>query len=690
MASFSVQYIFTLVDRFTPGATALAAAAGRIKTAVAAAGAAMGPLLARMAALTAGVALLGTMFMLGGVQKAAAFEDAMANVRRVTDISRETMLEYGKDVLSIGVATGQTGEEIAAMMAQGAMMGVRGRAPLAAFAETVAQVAVAWDNVSKEVAASSIARMSAQFFGDKTPEEQVAGIRSVSDTINELSNRSPFKAPEMLKFFDNASAAARRFGLTAQQAAAYGGAALVSSGPSGLKQGDQARMTFDRLLRAVAMPKKQQIAAMKSLGLDPKMLGTMLAQDAQGTLMHVLEKMEHFDPVKRNAVIANLLGDQRAATQFQAIAQNLNEYRRQLAIADDGWAQRLSQNKEFMAWLDGAGEGHKELADQLRQYGRVASRVGSVQREFQKRTETLNFAWKQFGLSVDRVQLLMAMPLLEPLRNMLNGLSGATNAIGNFVEANQGVSRYLMTGFSTAAVAAAGVGLLKIAAWATGASGALAVLAGIGIIALKISIVAAGIAAAMWIYDNWAQLKAFAADPLNFQVHFPDAPDWLKQFLDYKTMSKTMDKAANEYRGLDKGLPNDLAAAKSSPGLWNLFGLLGASAPSQQWFDAMNQRIGAFNIPPLPQPAAAGGPPLPAANPARIPQAAAERLRVESQITGNIDPLQVTVSPVPVNVTVTGQVNGPLTGTGSGTGSATTNAPRGVSTSEAGQASVIP
>lgn len=90
--------------------------------------------------------------------------------------------------------------------------------------------------------------------------------------------------------------------------------------------------------------------------------------------------------------------------------------------------------------------------------------------------------------------------------------------------------------------------------------------------------------------------------------------------------------------------------------------------------------MGGANMPYMP-PATA-----PAPNPDRIPQAAAERVQIESTIRGEIAPLQVTATPITVHVT--GQVNGPVTGTGSG--SLSTNAPRGVSTSEAGSTSVSP
>lgn len=535
MASYSVQYIFTLLDRFTPGAARMGAAAAAMSKKVHAAGAAMGTFARRATLMTAAVAALGTMFVLTGVKKAAAFENAMANVRRVTDISRQEMLEYGKDVLRIGVDTAQTGEDIADVMAQGAMMGIRGQKPLAAFAETVAKVAVAWDDISKDVAASQIARLSAKFFGDLNPDEQVAGIKAVADAINELSNRSAFKAPELLKFFDRGAAAAKRFGLTAQQAAAYGGSALVLGEPTGELQGTRARMTFQRLLDAATKPVESKKGLTKlgqsfqALGMTQNQFKEVLANDPQAAILEIMERMQGLDKFAQQKVADGML-DARSSAQFLSIVQNLNEYKRQLAIADDKWAGVFAQDSSFMNWLSNAGEGHKELFDQLVKYNRVASRTGSVQREFGKRTETLTFAWRQFGLAIDRVQILSAMPLLEPLRNIVNGFSDAAMAVGDFMEKNQSLSNYLMTGVGGAALIGLGAGLMGVAKWATGLTSTLAVLKGFGLLTFQFAIIAAGIATAYWIYDNWERLKQLAAEPLQFSAIFPEAPEWLKDF----------------------------------------------------------------------------------------------------------------------------------------------------------------
>lgn len=694
--SFSISYIFSLVDKFTPGAAAISAAATNMRGAIAAAGAAMGPLIARMAAVAAGVGLLAAAFVLGGVKQAAAFEESLTSLRRVTNISREDMLAYGRDALKVGVQTGRSGEAIAAIMTEGSLLGIRGQKPLMEFARLAAKVGVTWDDMGDKMAAEGLGTLSAQFFSNMAPEDATRRLQETADAINEISNRSAFKAPELLKAFKKGGAAAADIGLTPEQYSAYIGTAMVRGSKSGDLQGTRAEMTFRKLAQNAVDPTKRAAEAMRQLGYTPKSLRAAINANPQDAILDILERTKKYagdDRLKGMAVIGDLV-DKRSASQLTSMSGNINEYKKQLAIADDAYAAKFAKDDGFMAWLRNGDEGLKQIADQLQRYNKVVTRSGSVNREFGNKTESLNFAIAQLGLSWDRFRILLAMPLLEPLRHITNGLSDFTNALGDIAERSPAVGT-MMTGGLMAGMTAMGAAVAAAGAKMLGFTGAYATLATIaktaGRISLWVGVTIAAYEGLRWIYTHWPQLKAWAADPLNFEIHFPDAPPWLKQFLDYKAMTKTQDEAAKAYRDMSagKGLPGDLAAAKNGPGPWNLWGLIGggAASPSDEWYAQMAGRISAFNLPPMPAAAGAvGGPPLPAPNPDRIPQAAAERVQIESTIRGEIAPLQVTATPITVHVT--GQVNGPVTGTGSG--SLSTNAPRGVSTSEAGSTSVSP
>ncbi len=697
--SFSVQYLFELVDKFTPAAAGIAVAAARMGKAIAAAGATMGPLIARLAGVTAGVVLLSGAFALMGVKKAAAFEESLTSLRRVTGITRDEMFAYGKDAMQLGVSVGKSGEQIAEMMTEGALMGIRGRETLAAFAETVAKVSVTWDDMGEKMASRSLATLTAQWFNDLAPEDARKRLKETADTINELSNRSAFKAPELLKAFERGGVAAKKFGLTPEQFSAYAGTALVTGEKSGELQGTRARMTFTKLTRNLAAPTKGFNRALGLLKTSRDQMGKMLLDNPQDLMLDVMERMQGMNKIQQESVAAGLL-DSRSAAQFSAVAANINEYKKQLAIADDQYANRFAKDTAFMNWLRNGDQGLREIAEQLERYNKVVTRSGSVDREFGRRTESLTFALKQLGHAWDRLQILAALPLLDPLRK-------GTNILTDFVSAMGDLSQYSAIG-GTLLTAGLGAGLISLglvaaafAARMVGLTGALArfrsvvMLTGMAwktlmtmaalssAVALTLVVTAIGVTSAMWIYDNWGKLAEYASTPISFSVLFPELPPWIKAWMDFtaeQNAASTPGTGAHKkgWTGLSDWFAG-LGGGKATPP-----SMYSAPDPNSAWYDRMNQRINGLVSgfpagPALP-------PPAPAPNPNRVPQAAAERIKVESQIRGEIAPLQVTATPITVNVR--GTVNGPVAGSGSGT--LTTNAPRGVSTAEAGQAAVSP
>lgn len=661
-SSFSISYIFTLIDRFSPAAAAMAGAAGRLQAGIAAAGAAMAGLVVRMTALTAGVGLLGAAFAVGGIRRAAEFEEALTSLRRVTNISREEMLAYGKDALKVGVETGKSGVAIANIMTEGALLGVRGQKSLEEFARTVAKVSVTWDDMGDKMAGRSLATLSAQWFSELSPEEGTKRLNEVADAVNELSNRSAFKAPELLKAYERGGVMAKQFGLTPEQFAAYAGAALVVSEKSGELQGTRARMTFQKLAQNISNPTKRASEAMDTLGYTPQTLSAMVKADPQAALLDIMartDKAAAGDNLKRIAILGDLV-DKRSAAQISAISSNINEYKKQLAIVDDAWAKKLSKDKEFMQWLKNGSEGLQQIGQQLERYNQVVTRSGSVNREFQNRTESLNFAMNQLGEAWDRLRINMSMPLLAPLRHATNYLTDFVNVIGDIAEKSPSMGALIGTGMISW-IAAAGTAAAAAGAKLLGFNGAytalMAFAGGAAGVALVITLTFIGL-------NYWEQIKTALTEPHEFKIKFPDAPPWLKAWMDIvgEENAKTMDAVKN--------------SGAMNPAVAN------SELNKSSWWRWMFNISETPALPSLP-PASGGGMPLPEANPNRIPQAAAERLQIESQIKGQIDPLQVHAEPITVNVT--GQVNGPVSGTG--TGALTTNAPRGVSTEAAGSTS---
>lgn len=666
MASFSVQYIFSLQDKFSAIARVIAANSTKMKAAIHAAGAAMATLSTRMAMAATAFGVLAAAMTLSAIPAAAKFEDAMAGVRRVTDITRQEMLDYGKDALKVGVEVAKGGEDIAAIYMQGALMGVRGQEALADFARTVSKVGVVWDDIGDKAAASGLASIQAKFFADLAPEEATKRLSDVADAMNELSNRSPFKAPELLKFMETAAAAGRRFGLSGEQLAAFGGTSLVADQASGLQQATRAIMTFTKLQQAAAKPMKKQREAIRALGYTQEEFAGKLRNNPQLFMLDFLERLSKMDKLKQAGVITDLMTI-KSMRQMTAMAGNINEYKRQLVIADDAMAAILSKDKPFMEWLRNGAQGHKELADQIDRYGRIVTRVGSVDREFGKRTETLMFAGRQLGIAWDRIVKLVGMPYLEPMRKFANALTDISLAVGDWIAKNESLVTTLSSGGMIAGLIGAGSLLLQFATYATGAASSLALLSSIasGVITFTIAAVTIG-----WLWNNFDKVLDFFKNPKTLLINWPEPPKWLEGLITFLQSSQDAERKQAE-------------AAKTTG--WatkeNLFRMLGIpydAPPSREWLDQMGARISAFNVPALPAPPSPqSGPPLPGANPNRIPA-----MQVESRV-------DVSTSFQPATVNVTGQVD--LSGAFARIyGQGQLQANRGVASAEAGTAATQP
>jgi TP901 family phage tail tape measure protein len=669
--NYSINYTFSLIDRFSGGAAGLVAAMARIERASRAMGGAL-------AAVAAGGALVG-MFS-SAVQAAQGWEAAMANVRRTADLSRQEMIAYGKDALKLSVQLGTPVEKVAGMMTTVAQTGVRDRRMLAAYAELTGKAAVAWDDITPERAATAIGTMGQQWFGDLSVDESIARVRQLGDAINELSNRSNFKAPELLKAYERGGVKAKDFGLTAEQFAAYAGTALSVSERSGELQGTRSRMTFEHLGRKLAKPTKDTALAARALGFRSvaEMRNFVYGQNRQDALLGLMERFNSVDDRVKDRVLGGML-DSRSGAQFRNVAKNLNEYKRQLAIVDDDYARRFSGDKDFMEWLRGTGK-HADLVDHLERYGKILTRVGSLEREFAKKSDTLKFAVDQRNAAWQRVQVTMGEPLLEPLAGANRWMADVLGSFADMAEANPATARTLWYGLgaSLAASLFAGIWAGMTARAGTSLLGRLLIGGSVAAATLTLSVALVG--AGAWIFYNWDAFKASLSEPLSIKIDWPEAPAWLQWlWQNFAKVSSMRDAEINEraarfraetaFEGehgptyaLNPSTRAAMAAAERAAAEYSVRALenpmLRFPSPnlvdptwwqSKRGFDRQNDagmlnwQDGRDSI-----------------NGAQLAASIPQSIAVTSTF-------EATFAPAQVNVNVTGTVNGPVQGSGSGT-----------------------
>lgn len=209
---------------------------------------------AAVAATALGVAM-------GASAKAAIdFESAMADVRKVV-AGLETPEAFGQiknEILELSSEMPIAAQGFAAIYEAAGQSGVA-REDLREFAETVAQVAVAFD-VTAQDAGESMAKIQTALQLD------MEGLRNLVDAINHLSNNMASSAPQIVDFMKRVGSAGQLAGLSAEQTAAFG-SAMIAAGA----EADVAATSFRKMISELASGEgmtDRQIQALEDLGFE--------------------------------------------------------------------------------------------------------------------------------------------------------------------------------------------------------------------------------------------------------------------------------------------------------------------------------------------------------------------------------------------------------------------------------------
>lgn len=431
------------------------------------------------------------------VKPAIEFESAMADVRKVVDFKDpvaglDAMADAIKDMART-IPISQTG--LAAIVAAGGRMGIA-EGDLRGYAETVAKMSTAWE-MAPDAAGEAMGKIS-NIMGLSIGE-----IGKIGDAINALDDSSVAKAYEIVDVLKRTGGVAKQFGLTTQQIAALSTTMLdLGSSPEVAATGINALL--NKLQSAPAQSKKFQ-EALKSVGWSAKGMQVAISKDAQGTLTKFLTKLQGMDKLKQANVLAELFGAEYSDDMAKLVG-GLDKYQKHLSLVAD-----------------------------------EANYAGSMQREFEIRSQTTENQLKLLGGRTNEVAINMGSALLPAIVDVVGIMNPLTSGFAGFakahpfvIKATVGTAAALMTlkiaaigtgyawtfvkgaGLMTASAMLKTAGMIGAAARTmTSASAMVAVagrvmrgaLIGTGIGAFLVGI---GLAAA-WVANNWDNLKATVA-----------------------------------------------------------------------------------------------------------------------------------------------------------------------------------
>jgi len=375
------------------------------------------------------------------VTQAMAFEDAMLGVARQVEGARDqsgklTAVYYdmAKRIQQVGHEIPIATNEIADMVTAGARMGVA-REALIGFTRTAAMMATAFDAPAGELA-EKMGKVATNF---KIP---VTAVNELADSINFLDDNAISKGADIIEVLNRISGTAQQVGMSAKDAAALASTFLTTGSSA-----EVAATAANAMMRELAIATKQPARfqeGLEALGMTASEVQNGMAKDATGTIQKVLAAINKLPKEQQTAVTVQLFGKEYGDDAAR-LAQNIEEFRRQLALAS-GEAAKGSMSREFAARMQNTSAQLQILKNKMAEVGAslgssllpmlndAFSKIGSVAVKVAEWAKANPEAVKTI------IQLAIALGSARvaflTLNGVINGVRAATLALNMAMAAN--------------------------------------------------------------------------------------------------------------------------------------------------------------------------------------------------------------------------------------------------------------
>ncbi|MDR3088565.1 MAG: phage tail tape measure protein [Desulfobulbaceae bacterium] len=264
------------------------------------------------------------------------FEDAMVNVQKVTETTREQFRQLTDGIIKGMADLPQSAVELAKIMEIGGQMGLPVD-DLQQFTRLVAKMAVTMDMTAEE-AGKAFGKLQGIFH---TPMREMSLF---GDLINTLGSNLKTNEKDIVEAMTRIGSTTNTFGLAKEQAAALAAAMLdIGKTPEVAATGLNAFMT--KLQTAEAQTPKFQ-AALQKIGLSAEQMGKMVAEKPQEAINLLLGKLAELDNRQKSIVMLELFG-QEYVDDVAALVNGLDRYKLALKLAGDQAKYAGSQQTEF-------------------------------------------------------------------------------------------------------------------------------------------------------------------------------------------------------------------------------------------------------------------------------------------------------------------------------------------------------
>lgn len=480
------------------------------------------------------------------VKAAIDFESTMADVKKVVDFDTpDGFKKMGQDIINMSKVLPMTANDIGKIVAAGGQSGIAAK-ELMTFAESAIKMGVAFD-ITADQAGQAMAEMRSAF---KMNQQQVVVL---ADKINYLGNNTAASAKDIMEIVQRIGPLGEVAGTASGEIAALG-ATLRGMGV----QNEIAATGIKNLMLSLTAGKaatKSQREAFARLGYSSTAVAKSMQLDSKKTMLVILKQVAKLRKHEQSAVLTQLFGKEVVGS-IAPLLTNIKELEKNFDAVADKMKYAGSMEKEYQARAATTANALVIFRNQITALGIT---IGSVL------LPAVNSVLQTVGPWIGKVsELAEAHPVVTKaivatagalitlkvatfaagfaftyLRggalNVVGALAGARAQMALTTVANRALGASALTarggllGLATGGLAAVGKQLRAVAlatALSTSSMGALATrslpmvatairLVGAAFVATGIGALIAGVAlGGLWIYRNWAGVKAFMVGTL--------------------------------------------------------------------------------------------------------------------------------------------------------------------------------
>ena len=315
-------------------------------------------------------------------------EESQADLRKILGKEAEKYYDDLAELSKNGPLSQIEINEIAGSLAQS---GIKGE-DIVAYSDMAGKMKVAFD-ISTDEAGTFLAKTKEQLNLSKDE------LFSYMDTLNMLSNNYSVTAAQLADVSARTGGFAKSINLSKESNMAFA-TSLISTGVTAEQTSTVLGKLYSELSQGANT--KNKAAALQRLGFDPGTINKEMAENAEGTILKVLEKIKNSNVADKSALISDIFGSDKSVINGLSV---------------------LSEN------LDGV----KEKLDKAKQ---AVSENERVNGEYEDRLNTLTNQLKIFRNNAFNALADIGKSIAPELKETLNTLKEFAGKIANFIKEN--------------------------------------------------------------------------------------------------------------------------------------------------------------------------------------------------------------------------------------------------------------